>query len=142
MRLTTRQKKNLLGSSFSGALSSSFVDGETGRGKSRRQQVVRKISLSVEVFWSLWLSERLKRLSSGPPGGRPHARLKAGTLREAPTPAPTTKTLVPTTVNRRSTRAEATTTKTLVPTTVNRRSTRAKATRRAPTFKIMAKRVV
>ena len=29
-------------------------------------------------------------LSSGPPGGRPHARLKAGTPREAPTPAPTT----------------------------------------------------
>ena len=29
-------------------------------------------------------------LSSGPPGGRPRARLKAGTPREAPTPAPTT----------------------------------------------------
>ena len=28
-------------------------------------------------------------LSSGPPGGRPRARLKAGTPREAPTPAPT-----------------------------------------------------
>ena len=67
--------------------------------------------MSVEVFWSLWLSERLNvfvRLSSGPPGGRPHARLNAGMPREAPTPAPTTKTLVPTTVNRRSSRAEAT----------------------------------
>ena len=70
--------------------------------------------MSVEVFWSLWLSEQLNvfylfvRLSSGPPGGRPHARLKAGTLREAPTPAPTTETLVLTTVNWRSTRAEAT----------------------------------
>ena len=41
--------------------------------------------------------------------------------REAPTSAPTTKTPVPTTVNRRSTRAEA--------------------TWRAPTFKIMAKTV-
>ena len=29
-------------------------------------------------------------LSSGPPGGRPRARLKAGMPREAPTPAPTT----------------------------------------------------
>ena len=29
--------------------------------------------------------------SSGPPGGRPHERLKAGTPREAPTPAPTTE---------------------------------------------------
>ena len=29
-------------------------------------------------------------LSSGPPGGRPRARLKAGTPREAPTPAPAT----------------------------------------------------
>ena len=37
----------------------------------------------------------LARLSSGPPGGRPHARLKAGTPREAPTPAPTTKTPSP-----------------------------------------------
>ena len=35
------------------------------------------------------------RLSSGPPGGRPHTRLKAGTPREAPTPAPTTKTPSP-----------------------------------------------
>ena len=31
------------------------------------------------------------RLSSWPPGGRPHARLKASTPRVAPTPAPTTK---------------------------------------------------
>ena len=52
----------------------------------------------VEVFWSLWLSERLvssalsARLFSGPPGGRPRAHLKAGTPRKAPTPAPTTKT--------------------------------------------------
>ena len=46
------------------------------------------------------------RLSSGPPGGHPHARLKAGTPSEAPTPAPTMKTLVPITVNRRSTRAK------------------------------------
>ena len=76
------------------------------------------------VVWSLWLSERhvvFVRLSSGPLGSRPHARLKAGTPREAPTPAPTTKTHVPTTVNRRSTRAEA--------------------TWRAPTLKIMAWRV-
>ena len=77
--------------------------------------------------WSLWLSERLNvfyffvRLSSGPPGGRPHARLKAGTSREAPTPAPASKTPVPTTVNRLSSRAEA--------------------TRKAPVFKSMARRV-
>ena len=63
-----------------------------------------------------------ERGGGGAPCGRPHARLKAGTPREAPTPAPTTKTHVPTTVNRRSTRAEA--------------------TRRAPTFKFMARRVV
>ena len=59
-----------------------------------------EFTMSVEVFWSLGLSEWLSvfylflRLSSGPPGGRPHARLKAGTPHEAPTPAPTTKTLV------------------------------------------------
>ena len=50
------------------------------------------------VVWSLWLSERhivFVRLSSGPPGGRPHALLKAGTPREAPTPAPMTKTPSP-----------------------------------------------
>ena len=81
------------------------------------------------VVWSLWLSSGLVamvverhivyvRLSSGPPGGRPHARLKAGTPRKAPIPAPTTETPVPATVNRRSTRAEA--------------------TQRAPTFKLVA----
>ena len=61
------------------------------------------------------------RLSSGPPGRCPHAHLKAGTPCEALTPAPTMKTLVPTTVSWRCTRAEA--------------------TRRAPTFKIIARRV-
>ena len=85
-------------------------------------------TMSVVVLWSLWLLERLNvfylfvRLSSEPLGGRPHACLKAGTPREASTPTPTMKILVPTTVNRRSMRAEA--------------------TRRAPTFKFMAKRVV
>ena len=58
------------------------------------------------------------RLSSEPPGGRPRARLKAGTPREASTLAPTMKTPSPT--------------------TANRRSTRAKASRRAPTFKLLA----
>ena len=52
--------------------------------------------------------------SSGPPGGRPHACLKADTPHEAPTP-----------YQRRN----------IVPTTATRRSTRAKTTRRAPTFK-------
>ena len=94
------------------------------RGRAGGSKSFRIFRYGCLVFWSLWLSEWRNvslRLSSGPPGGRPHARLKAGTPREAPTPAPTTKTLVPTTVNRRSTRTEA--------------------TRRAPTFKIMAKRV-
>ena len=40
------------------------------------------------------------RRSSGPPGGGSRARLKAGTPPEAPTPAPTTKTPIPTTVDR------------------------------------------
>ena len=81
----------------------------------------------VEVLWSFRLSERIAsstasfRLFAGSPGGRPYARLRVGTPREAPTPEPMTKTLVPTTVNRRSTRAEV--------------------TRRAPTLKIMAWRV-
>ena len=35
------------------------------------------------------------RLSLGPPGGCPRARLKAGTPRESLTPAPTTKTPSP-----------------------------------------------
>ena len=72
-----------------------------------------KFALVVGVFWSFRRSGRLAsftvsfRLFSGPPGGRPHARLKVGTPREAPTPAPTTKTPLPTTVNRRITRADA-----------------------------------
>ena len=43
------------------------------------------------------------RSSLGPRGDRPRARFKASTHHEAPTPALTTKTLVPTTANRRST---------------------------------------
>ena len=50
----------------------------------------------VEEVGPFSLSRRLVHFcklgrSSGPPGGRPHARLKAGTPCEAPTPAPTTK---------------------------------------------------
>ena len=94
-------KKNLLGSSFPGRLSSSFVDWRGGGifegGRARRSKSFGIFRYGCRVFWSLWLLERLNvfvRLSSGPPGGRPQARLKAGT-REAPTSAPTTITLVP-----------------------------------------------
>ena len=76
------------------------------------------VTLVVRAACVIYLSTML---SSGPPGGCPHARLKAGMPREALTPAPTTKTPVPTTVNQCSTRAEA--------------------TRRVPTFKTMVKRV-
>ena len=48
------------------------------------------------------------RSTSGPPGGCPLTCLKASTPYEAPTPALTTKTLVPTTANRRSMRTKAT----------------------------------
>ena len=60
----------------------------------RGQYLVHRITLVRG--WSACLSRRLVHilcklgLSSGPPGGRPRARLKAGTPREAPTPAPTT----------------------------------------------------
>ena len=60
----------------------------------RGQYLVRRITL-VRV-WSACLSRRLVHilcklgLSSGPRGGRPRARLKAGTPCEARTPAPTT----------------------------------------------------
>ena len=86
------------------------------------------------VFWSSWspcLSEQLVSLffgavgllvfrsdlcpfclcsssSVGPLAGRPRARLKASTPNEAPTPALTTKTLLPTTANQHSRRTEAT----------------------------------
>ena len=88
------------------------------------------------------------RPSLGPPDTCPHARLKASTPHEAPTPAPTTKT--PTAAgSRRGVRPTkvATTYVTQsgglwvpVPlskpaTAVNRRGTRAEATRRALTFK-------
>ena len=60
-----------------------------------RQYIVHKVTMVVGE--SFRVSKRLvysvsARLSSGPPGGRPRARLKAGTPREAPTPAPMTKT--------------------------------------------------
>ena len=60
----------------------------------RGQYLFRRITLVRG--WSACLSRRLVHffcslgLSSGPPGGRLRARLKAGTPREAPTPAPTT----------------------------------------------------
>ena len=76
------------------------------------------ITLVVGVASVFYLSVRL---SSGLPGSRPHACLKAGTPHKEPTPAPTMKTLVSTTVNQRSMRAEA--------------------IRKASTFKIMARRV-
>ena len=102
----------------------SFVDSVDPRSGASGSKSFGKFAMVVELFWSFRLSGRLAsstvsfRLFSGPPGGCPRACLKA---REAPTPAPTTETPVPTTVSRHSTRAEA--------------------TRRAPTFKIMAWRV-
>ena len=61
------------------------------------------------------------RLSSWPLGGHPHAHLKADTPCGALIPVPMMKTPVPTTMNQCSTRSET--------------------TQRAPTFKIMVKRV-
>ena len=63
-----------------------------------RQYIVHNFTMVVGE--SFRVSRRLvysvsARLSSGPPAGRPHARLKAGTPREAPTPAPATKTPSP-----------------------------------------------
>ena len=62
----------------------------------RGQYWVHRFILVVEEVGPFWLSRRLVHFcqlgrSSGPPGGRPHTRLKAGTPREAPTPAPTMK---------------------------------------------------
>ena len=68
-----------------------------------------------------WGGLRLLCVSSlGQLDDRPRARLKASTPHEAPIPALTTKTLIPTAANRRSTRTEA--------------------TRTAPAFKTAAKR--
>ena len=129
MRVTTR-KKNLflLGSSLSGTVSSSFVDWGVSEGEregcsksfGRFHYVCRGVLVTL-VVGATSVFYLFTRLSSGPLGGHPHAHLKASRPHEAPIPAPTTKTLVPTTVNWRSTRAET--------------------TRRAPTFKIMARRV-
>ena len=98
-----------------------FEEGRAGSSKSfiRFHYICRGVlvTLVVRAASVFCLSVRL---SSGPSGGRPHARLKAGTPRKTPTPAPSMKTMLPTTVNRRSTTADA--------------------TRKAPTFKIMARR--
>ena len=62
----------------------------------RGQYRVHRFISVVEEVGPFWLSRRLVHFcklgrSSGPPGSRPHTRLKAGTPREAPTPAPTAK---------------------------------------------------
>ena len=68
-----------------------FYTQPTGQGG---QYIVHKFTMvvgeSFQVLKRLVYSVSA-RLSSGPLGSRPHARLKAGTPGEAPTPAPTTK---------------------------------------------------
>ena len=112
-----------LGSSWTGTVSSPIVgsgvfeEGVWGGGGGEGREQGAGMSFGnlhfVEVFCTLVIEAACViylsiRLSSGPQGGHPHARLKAGTPHEALTPVPTTKTPVPTTVNRRRSNAEST----------------------------------